>query len=379
MNDTTQLTHVLRTLAEAGGEPDEDAAWEAVQASITGAERTGRRRRWLALASAAAIGAAAAGLVVVATQPAGDQAVEVGPADDEVDDRAGDDVQQQVGTPLVAPGDPAVVTSHDGRMLNVMDPDTGAHHLTPINGLPEDERITSAAITPSGDIYLAIAVPESSVLGRTDWDADGTYEAVQYGSTRLREGGGHHFLTVDAAGRQLAYALSGILEPGVDPFGNDPEDWVSAVGLVDLGTSQYRQLRWPAGDQRGHLRQPQHLTFSPDGTRLAFVNVADSDGTELFEVYVLDLATATSLADAELVGEALDVVFGPDGRLHGLVDGDRFVALAGAGGSLGRLEGVTDVTTTARNTILARTEADGWVRHVAGEKWARTGWDGWHD
>src|SRR6185503_13329634 len=82
---------------------------------------------------------------------------------------------------------------------------------------------------------------------------------------------------------------------------SDAELNAGAIVLMDVATGDFRIIDWSPGDGRGSLAQPQSLSWSADGTHLAFVNAQDNDGTDAFEAFDLDLTTAESLSDAQLI------------------------------------------------------------------------------
>ena len=379
MTDTTKLHDLLRSVAEDGGDPDEDSAWAAITTSIA-ADRRRSLRRTFAIGSALALGAAAAALVVVTAPSESPQTLDVGPADAPVTDPSVPDTSSpdpgtspepssQVGTPVTLPADPAVVIGPEGAALHVMDAATGERVSTPLTSLPEDERISDATITASGEIYLSVRIPEATVLARTAWDGDG-YEVLEFDSPILGEGGGYSEVAVSSDGTMLAFSVSDV----------GPDTYETAIGLLDLRTSSYRQLDWPDGDQRASYHQPQGLSFSADGTRLAFSNVHDTDGTDGFDAFVVDVS-ATSLAEAEMVveGRAWDVTFDPAGGLVALVgdttDDHELVRLP-AGSVLPSLDAVTAVTSSVRS-VIARTETSWFRLDSASGSWVEVAFSEW--
>lgn len=349
MNDHTRLQELLRSAAERGGEPDEDDAWATITASIQAPPPGRVRRPSFVIAAALAIGTAAAAFVVVTTtgqEPA--QMVDVGPADGR-------------RPALQLPADPAVVVAPDRSAIHVLDAATGEHVSTPLSGLSADEDVISAAITAPGDIYFSVRRERDSVVAHTTWDADGGYEVLDLDGPDLGDLGSYGDVAVDPAGRMLAYGVSDVT----------PDAYESSIGVVDLRNGDQRQVAWPEDDPRGSYHDAAELSISADGSRLAFVNVHDTDGADGFDAFVVDLTDDTSggrdgLAGASLAveGRAWDITFDSAGNLVGLVgdtaDAAVLTRIGGSPAALPPLDDVLEVSSTPRS-LIARTD-ESWYR-----------------
>lgn len=383
MNDDTpihdtRIHDVLRPLAEAGGLPDEDAAWEQITAAIRTDEA--RRRRTRLLATGVGLVTAAAALTIVASfAGSADQAVDVGPASptsppDATDSFDGtDDGDSQVGTPITLPADPIAVVDREGTAVHVLDATTGARVFTPIGPLPTGTRVFGSSIALDGTVYATIRneADDAVTVVRTRWDGVDEPEPISLPELP-GPADGYGDATISHDGRTLALRITRSRGDGsVD----------GSLGLFDTTTGALRELTWPAGDRRGLLAGPGEFSFSPDGASLAFVNIHDTDGTDAFDGFVLDLGAA-SLGDASLVSNELwDLTFTPDGGLLGRVgptmSESRLRYLAG-GPDVGipELDGVLRLEATS-GSIVAATEEQ-WFRYEAeADRWVEVPFGNW--
>jgi hypothetical protein len=169
---------------------------------------------------------------------------------------------------------------------------------------------------------------------------------------------------------------------------------VGSLGLFDTVTHDFSVLSWP--DDRGNLAQPQQISFSPNGTRIAFVNAHDTDGTEGFKGYVVDV-DAASLGDAALLhGELWDVTYAVFGAGHevlvGLVgdtletaqpqlvlpDSDPAASSVSALSLHAELPGVTDIFSSNGIFSLYAKAGDKVLRYdEISPTWEPTGFEAW--
>jgi hypothetical protein len=367
MSTEQQIRDALRSVADDGPDPDVDAAWAQLQHRLRDTAAP-RRGRWVLVAGAAL--AAAAALVFVTTRPDTEQSVDVGVADgsdaSQPDDRTH---QSAVGVPITLPADPVAVLAPEGGAVHVMDPATGQRV-----GTIQDSgggRAIDAVATPAGDVFVLLQGDEP-MLARARWDGGDLEHFVGW------PGASAAGLAIHPGGRLAA----------VGQLGTDGR---SAIALVDVQSAAVRELRWPAGDPRGELHQPQELSFSPDGSQLAFVNVHDSDGTEGFDAYVVDV-DATDLGAARQISNAGwedtwnrigDVTFAPSSiggivavtRLDDSKPQVRFVE-GGPDVGLPTLNGVLSVQASAEH-LLARTEDAWYALHPADDAWRLIGFEDW--
>lgn len=370
MSTEQQIRDALRSVADDGPDPDVDAAWDQLQPRLRdGAAPT--RGRWALVAGAAL--AAAAAIVVVATRPDTEQSVDVGVTDGS-DPTEGATEHSAVGVPITLPADPVAVVGSEGSLVHVMDPATGrrVESVGPFDG----RRATDAVATPAGDIYLLLAGRGEPVLAHARWDVRDRFEVIGLGTS---PGAALAGLAVDPSGAQVAV---GVLEA----------DGRAGITIVDTASRGVRKRSWPDGDDR-LLTQPRELSFSPDGTQIAFVNARDTEGTEGFDAYVvdadaLDLGAARQISNAgwedrwDRVG---DVTFAP-GPIGGIVavtrlgEGDaqvRFVE-GGPDARLPVLDGVVSVQASAEH-LLARTEDAWYALDPAADAWRPIGFEDWAD
>ena len=97
------------------------------------------------------------------------------------------------------------------------------------------------------------------------------------------------------------------------------------ITLYDLQTGASRGL--------GVRAWPHSLSWSPDGGRLLYTTTARCDGSTCFAIHSLELASGQS---REIVRDARDGIFSPDGRLIAFVRGQgraSEIYVAGADGS----------------------------------------------
>lgn len=373
MTDDTAIRDTLRTLAESGPDPDEDAAWAQVTAAIR-ADEIRRRRRLLAGAGVGIATTAAAVALLAGFAGDVDQAVDVGPAAPSSAPAATDTTQgeSQVGTPVTLPADPIVVVDAGGAAVHVLDATTGERAATPFGPLPSAFRVLDASITVDGTIYATVAEaggPISVVRGK--WDGADGFEPIDLPALSSQSDS-YGEPTISPDGRTLALSLMrGRGDGSVD----------GSLGLLDTATGEFRELTWPAGDLRSLLAVPGELSFSPDGTTLAFANVQDTDGTEASEGYVVDL-DATSLGEATLVSdEVWDLVFTPDGGLLGLVGpmtAEAQLRYLSGGPDVGipELDGVLRLEATSGSVVAAIEEQ--WFRHDAEtDRWVEVPYANW--
>ena len=359
----------LRALAEAGGPPDEDAAWQAIVGRI---ESDGRRRRRTRYVTAGLIGTAAAAGLVVAVSIGSSQdtaePIDVGPAESGEEPQPTAPPTTEAAPPDVAglPQDPIAVVTTDQTRVHVVNGETGRVVATPVRGLdgPEwsrDSFLTGAVIGPDGTLYVRIGM---DTLLQTRWDGSEPLEETSVSEAMRADGQGMGQIALSPDGTTLAISSS--------------DGTTDGIVLADLDTNEHRWIGWPRGDDRSLLAQPQHLSFSPDGSRLAFVNVHDTDGTEGFEGYVLDVDAAT-LADGERIGgELWDITFGPDGGLL-VLEGDTLddtTLRYAAGGPdvgvppLGETIGSIRATRHAVYAVVPGATTSTVFRHVPGsERW----------
>ncbi len=383
MNDDTPvhdtLIHdTLRTLAEAGSLPDEAAAWERTTTAIRTDEV--RRRRIRLLATGVGIATTAAAVAVVASfAGSADQAVDVGPASPTSAPEATAtsdgtfDGDSQVGTPVTLPADPIAVVDLEGTAVHVLDATTGARASTPIGPLPKGTTVFDSSIALDGTVYATVldeGVGAVTVV-RTRWDAVDEPEPVELPALS-GPSASYGDATISHDGRTLALRI-------MRSRGDGSVD--GSLGLFDTTTGALRELTWPAGDRRGLLKGAGEFSFSPDGASLAFVNIHDTDGTDAFDGFVLDL-DAASLDDASLVSDELwDLTFTPDGGLLGRVgptmSESRLRYLAGGpDAGVPVLEGVLRLEATS-GSIVAATE-ERWFRYGAeADRWDEVPFGNW--
>lgn len=374
MNDRT--LEALQEFADAGPDPDEDAAWERITSGIRADE--GRRRRNRLMAVGSAIAATAAAVVLVASFDTGtDQAVDVGPAGPSSSTSRMEDPDSQEGTPIALPADPLVVTGQNWSTIHVLDAATGERVSTPLGSFVEGVRVHDPTITADGTIYATLHDDRESATSiiRTTWDATGDYETVEFDDLPpdFERFGAP---AVSADGRTLAVSVT-----TSDPDAlNGPFSYGSLV-ILDTTTGIARHLSWPTNDERARLAQPAELSFSPDGSRLAFLNVHDTDGTEAFDGFVLDV-DAESIGEAELVGDDLwDLTFVPGGGLLaqvGSTQADSQLRYVGGGPDIGiaAVDGLLRLESSLRSIIAMA--GDQWTRYdPATDAWLEMPYGDW--
>lgn len=363
----------IRTLADAGPAPDVDAAWRRLQPRLEA--RGGSRGAWPRRSAIALVAAAAVVIAVAVGRPGGDDAVQLDSAGEPSGGTTGPDTQQEgapggptetaVGTPITFPADAIVVSDPEFRVLHVLDAVTG-ERATTISGPPGGYTISSGAVTAGGDVWFVAQTPDGSGLGRTRWDAGDQHELLE--PPTLLEGAGFGGLAVDPGGRWVAGSAM-------------EADGTCWLAVHTPATGGWRAIRWPDGERRGMYRCPSEMSASPDGERLAFLNTHDSDGTESFEAFVVDV-DATSLADARLVSaDAWDLTFEPAGGLLALVGPDRATSRLqyledGPDVGVPALDGVIDLRLSLQS-LVARIDS-GWSRlDAARDEWVPTPLDRW--
>ena len=315
MSTESKLHDKLQGLADAGPAPDEQAAWAAI-ADRMGADQTRRRRsRWIYGAGGVLVaGAAAALLVAVTTGDDAGRAVDIGPSDT-TEVPTPSTVDPTPGTVTVdLPANPVLATAQTGRVLHVLDGDTGEVVATPVKDLQPGLYVFDEVIDAKGNIYFGVGSTNDQ-----DQFGIGTTKANRVGYDllplpALPERGAYMFPSISPDGETLALSVHR------DIRSTEAE---RSILLHDVATGESRELRWPAGDERRPLN-PMSLSFSRDGSRLAFMAQHDTDvDPGGHEAYVVDVGAA-SLAEARLVAEDIrDVTFTPDGGLA-VVEGPDF-------------------------------------------------------
>jgi hypothetical protein len=320
--DATKVADALRGLADAGREPDLDAAWGAITQEVAAAERRTRVTRRIMAAGIAVASAAAVATLVLLGSLDRDEAIEVGPVGPGPTTSVPaepSNTSTTVGTAAL-PEATLLVASGDGSELRVVDAMTGRVVGTPVT-VPGGQ-IFDAAITADGTIFYraADAYGTPTEVRRTTWDggASTTVDAIPAGSSGL---------ALDPTETLLAFSLSA----------SDGDTSTSRIGFYDLTNGEVSYQVWAADeapDRRTGGIGP--LVFSPDGSQLAFS--ASQDSFDPIESFVIDVA-ADSLSDARSLGVQVSVAgWTADGGMLGR----RNVAL-GEPSPLQYLEGGPDV------------------------------------
>lgn len=299
-----QITDALRGIADAGGPPDEAAAWAQVQRSIA-ADRTDQRRRRILLGGVglAAAGAAAALVLVLGTGD-GREAVEVGPADGSTTttSTANDVVPVEPSTtstsaPPVGGGLPtnplAVVVQDEGgtSRLDLYDADTGA---LVTGGLAESVfSISDVSVLDDGTVVYTEELGDSSTVRIVPWDGSAD-PVTPYGlELDIRAG------TFGPDGQVLYFVEQGVTRPE------------GRIGIVGGDGGDIRYLEWAEDEDDFFLTQGRidDLELSPDGTRLVFTSSYEGE-----EIRVVDL-DAASLSESTAIDAGVAPSWLGDGRI----------------------------------------------------------------
>lgn len=276
--DEGLVRELLATVADAPGRPDEDVAWSAVSARITGERRF--RRPAAVLASAAAAAAVVVGVLLL-TQQDEPETVEVGPVDTPSTIASPTttvpDTTSTVPKPSGRrPSRPLAVVTAAGDLprLDLYDADTG--ELVTRGLASTVHSISDISFGPDGTVYFTEEFGDSSTVRSVPWDGSAE-PTTPFGA---EDETSSPALSPDGA--TFAYVHQGITTEG------------SEIVLVDTASGDRRVLRW-ASDEPDFFRTNgnlHNLEWSPDGSRLLFV--LSYEGSEPL---VLP-ADATSLSDA---------------------------------------------------------------------------------
>jgi hypothetical protein len=275
-----QIRDALRGVAEAGGEPGADAAWDEVCRGIA-ADRTSRSRRVVLGGAVVAIAAAAAAFALVPNL-GDDEAVRVGPSDQPTVPPTTTEPQpdEEVGSGARVPAHPMAVVVQDGngQRLDLYDADTGALLQ---RELARADRITNVSIKGAGLTYTE----EGGATARVRIM---TYDAGRLPFTHTSYIFGNERSGVGSEGTMA------FVEQGVTPARDRILLWHEQTGTK-------RYLEWAPGEEDVRLTDGRidDLAFSPDGTRLAFVSSYEGED----DIRVINL-TATSLSESRLLADA---------------------------------------------------------------------------
>jgi hypothetical protein len=264
--------------------PDEAAAWERITADIRDERRTtGRRRLYVVVGGLAAAGAAAA-FVVLAGDDEPREAVDVRPPATEPV------VPTTTVTPTTLAGLAPLsdLDSYSTALAVVNATETGEY-----SGITVYDDDGSGTVTPVGPTAFSYAEPSVTRDG-TLWFTEETGDTsavtrVPFGTTEKEQPFGDETRSpaVSPDGSTIAFVHDGVTVER------------PSIRFVDLATGeQTRELFWADDEDDFFLTQGsmRGLEWSPDGTRLLFVN--DYEGSE---VRVVDPAAATLSASTRLV------------------------------------------------------------------------------
>ncbi len=275
-----QIRDALRGVAEAGGQPGTDAAWEDVCRGIA-ADRTSRSRRLVLGGAVVAIAAAAAAFALLA-DPTDDEAVQVGPSGQTTvtTECRPDEV---VVSDRRIPDHPmaVVVQDGDGQRLDLYDADTCG--LLQPDLAHSSGRITNVSIEGASLTYTE-EVGDTTQVRLMTYDRN----RVPFTLTQYFEGVTDVRSLVGSDGT-LAW---------VEPGETQSRD---RIALWHTPTNATRYLEWAPGEQDQSLTDGRidDIAFSPDGTWLAFVS--SYDGRD--DIRVINV-TASSLSESRSLGVA---------------------------------------------------------------------------